>query len=144
MKENSKIPAWLQDRKKLIIIGIIILAMIASAANTIGMTKIIAGRFVNASGIKQAVSQQVKSVFKSNKLDGTYENSYGNESMTFMKNGSLIYTFDYQIEFGTYKISGDYMTITLDGYDYQFFIEENSSKALVLYDGNYEYYYEKQ
>jgi len=142
---NSNIPSWLQDKKKVLILGIVLLALILSAFNT---ARIATRVYTKIADDLSITTPKVGDIFKGiggNKLDGTYQNIYAEESMTFDKDGTVIYTYGESIAFGDYEIDTDnYLLMNLNGNAYSFHIVTNDGKTLVINDGYYDYTYEKQ
>ncbi len=141
MDNNSKIPSWLQDRKKLIILVIVIFAIIVSSFTTVNTASAIIKK-VKSGGI--FATNKIGQLFASKKLDGTYQNLYVEETMTFSKDGSVIYSYGGTLIFGTYEINGKYLELELEGNEYEFEIKENSGKNLTLDYMGFEYNYQKQ
>jgi len=147
MQENDKIPSWLRDKKKLIILGIVLLALILSSTNTLRIARIavdkIPGVAEAKANIEGEVVDSVKSIFKSNKLTGTYSNSMSGETMVFGKDGSFTYVISGQMVPGTYSLDGDILTLCLNGGCYEFQVLQCDSSSLVMTDGYYQYEYQK-
>jgi len=147
MDDKSKLPSWVKDRKKFLIIIIVIICLIGSAINTavIGFVSGLANsaKLVAALGSMTEFSDVFDMLGSSKMLNGTYQNNYVDESMEFGKDGSLVYSYAGNVVFGEYEIEDNTLIIELDGYEYYFDILTNDGKVLDLTYGAYEYNYTK-
>ena len=146
MNENSKLPSWLKDKKKLIIICIIIFAMILTSFN---MVMGIGVSVMKNAAVKGSLSTSnlagiTKLFHVSHHLNGLYMNRYVNETMEFGKDGSLVYGFNGSVIFGSYEIHGSTLIINLDGTDFEFNILNMDNGQLDIELDGFVYNYVKQ
>ncbi len=115
-KKESKIPAWLQDKKKLIILIIIVILMIVN-----GITKLVLGitianninSYINGNAIQTTIINKFVANLTGKKLSGAYMNDYADEILIFNKDGSLNYVVSGYEETGEYTVDNNTLTLTI-------------------------------
>lgn len=139
--EKSRLPSFLQDRKKTLIIAIVVLAMILSFISSVFWGSVIVNTSL-AKKIKPILKQQgisITSLLKSDKhrLNGTYVNDYVDEELHFHLDGSLEYTSGEEIfAMGTYKLTDKTLTLTINGSESEFDIIDKTNVTLVFSNGD--------
>ena len=163
--DKSKIPAFLLDRKKLMILCIVAICTIVYTFNS----NKVSVRVINVVGEKafgvEDMADRMKFTYiiknglplitiseitsghhghsHGNSLSGTYKNLYADEVLSFKDNGRFVYGSGPNKEEGTFWIEDDMITLQLDDWEQSFTIVDKSNDSLVLFDGGNYYYYSK-
>jgi len=134
--EKTKLPAFLRDRKKIIILVIVVLAMILSFfSNLFVGTAIVSSSVFKKSGLK-IKNLSITSIFKSKtRLNGSYINDYVSEILTFRKDGGLEYVLNGDFYSGSYEINADKIKLTINGIESEFTLVDTSNDKLVFTNG---------
>lgn len=136
--ENNRLPSWLLDKKKALIIAIVIAAAILSF-----VSKLLIGSLVLDSALinktKDIIGDKsisfINILNSKNKLNGTYSNDYADEELHFHLDGSLEYTAGESFGMGSYEIKDDKLTMTINGQASDFDIIEKSDNTLIITNG---------
>ena len=137
-KDNKNLPSWLQDRKKALIIGIVLAAAILSF-----VSKLLIGSLILDSALvsrtKDLLGDQTISVINilksKQKLYGTYSNDYADEELHFHLDGSMEYTAGESFGTGNYELNDKKLTMTINGEPAEFDIIEKSDNILIITNG---------
>ena len=160
--DKSKIPAWALDRKKMLILAIILLCTIAYSFRTVSHTKKMVDRIAfKATGTENFIDSLRPDPFGSavdkahdlidgigtEKLSGTYKNVNADESLGFKPDGTFTYGSGNMTEEGSWSLDENVLTLKLPGSNWQqsFLLTEHTKDKLTLLDTNYGiyYYYQK-
>lgn len=145
-KEKSKIPEWLQDKKKQLIIILVIVALIVSGilkfliAGTV-VTRIISK--VNGYNAQPSVIDNIIAQLTNPELCGPYLNDNADEVIVFKDDGTLDYVAAGFTESGEWYINDNLLTLTIGEAVMEFEIVENKDNILVLSNGFSEYSFTK-
>jgi hypothetical protein len=162
--DKSKIPAFLQDRKKLLILCIVAVCTIVYTFNsskvTINIINVVGEKTLGIENVtervnpKRIIREGLPDVSipgipdipgRNNKgtLSGTYKNLYANEILSFKAGGKFVYSSGPDKEEGTFQVEDDIITLHLGDWEQSFTIVDKTNDTLVLFDGGNYYYYSK-
>lgn len=145
-KEKSKLPEWLQDKRKLLIIILVIIAIIISGifkfiiAGSVA-TKIISK--VNGKSAQPSVIDNIIAQLTNPELCGPYMNDNADEVLVFKEDGSLDYIAAGFVESGEWMIDNNMLLLTIGDAIMEFEIIENSNNILELSNGFTDYTFTK-
>ena len=155
--DKSRLPSWLQDRKKSLILGIILLCMIVSSFNNTRITIKYADNIsVRLLGYKISDTLTKENIIKRSMngisvvipghnrgLTGSFSNINADETLVFKNNGVFQYKSDGETDTGSWSFEDGKLHLKLNNWETTLFVSEITDKTLVLYDGSMYYYYEK-
>ncbi|MBR5926774.1 MAG: lipocalin family protein [Firmicutes bacterium] len=155
--DKSRLPSWLQDRKKSLILGIILLCMIVSSFNNTRITIKYADNIsVKLLGYKISDTLTKENIIKRSMngisvaipghnrgLTGSFSNINADETLVFKNNGVFQYKSDGETDTGSWSFEDGKLHLKLNNWETTLFVSEITDKTLVLYDGSMYYYYEK-
>ena len=155
--DKSRLPSWLQDRKKSLILGIILLCMIVSSFNTgRTVTKYADMISVRVLGYKISETLTRDNIIRHSVngisvaipghhrgLSGSFSNINADETLVFKNNGVFQYKSEGNTDTGSWSFEDGKLHLKLNNWETTLIVSEITDKTLVLYDGSMYYYYEK-
>ena len=145
-KEKSKMPEWLQDKKKLLIIILVIIAIIIGGIFKFLIAGTLATKLyskITGTSNKVSVIDDIISQLTNPELCGPYMNDNADEVIVFKEDGSLDYVAAGYTETGSWMINNNILTLTIADNLMEFEIIKNSDNYLELSNGFTNYTFTK-
>ena len=146
--EKSKMPEWLQDKKKLVIIILVVIAIIVSGVLRFVLVSSVATKLYSkvmgyGNQTKVSVIDNIISQLKDPELCGPYMNDNADEVIVFKEDGSLDYVAAGFTESGEWMINDNILTLTIGENLMEFEIVKNEGNELELTNGFADYSFTK-